>query len=242
MPGAPPAAGIIFTFSSASLTPRGVSGWALAKAWSSTVAKSRFMTGTQYGGRRSYSASYRSRKAWPTGVALVVLVQARPSEDRVPHDRVDPRVLEGGAHVARRIPVELARAPCSRTRCRSRSRSARWPAAWRRAARRTCRPMSWAVWGIHSSATIWMPRCGAGPAEALDVGLADQRLLDERADRACSPSLAMQLGPEDRLVGHRALRQGERPLPQPLLGSRSCSAPGRGSAPRSPPSSGRCCR
>ena len=32
------------------------------------MAKSRFMTGTQYGGRRPYSASYRSRNAWPTGL------------------------------------------------------------------------------------------------------------------------------------------------------------------------------
>ena len=44
-------------------------------------------------------------------VLLVVLVDARPTEDRVPHDRVDPRVLEGRAGVARWIPSELGRAP-----------------------------------------------------------------------------------------------------------------------------------
>ena len=51
-PGAPAAAGSIFTRSSASFTPRGLSGWASAKARSSAVAMSRFTTGTQYCGRR----------------------------------------------------------------------------------------------------------------------------------------------------------------------------------------------
>src|SRR5262249_20986514 len=40
-------------------------------------------------------------------VARVVLVDADPSDDRVPHDRVDPRVLKCRAEEAGRVPSEL---------------------------------------------------------------------------------------------------------------------------------------
>ena len=50
-PGAPEAAGIIFTRSSASLTPRGLSGWASAKARTRVAATSWLTTVTQNSGR-----------------------------------------------------------------------------------------------------------------------------------------------------------------------------------------------
>ena len=57
-------------------------------------------------------------------------------------------------------------------------------------------------------------------AEVPDVGLADQRLLDQGADLRV-PSLGQDLRPEDRLVSHRALRQGERPFTEPFVRSRA---------------------
>ena len=71
------------------------------------MARSRFTTGTQYSGRRPYAACVLVEEALADEVALVVLVDAGPSDDRVPHDRVDPRVLERRAHEAGRVPVEL---------------------------------------------------------------------------------------------------------------------------------------
>ena len=59
----------------------------------------------------------------------------------------------------------------------------------------------------------------ARPAELLDVGLADQRLLDQHADVVEAP-LGDEVGPEDRLVGHRAHRQREGPLARATARSR----------------------
>ena len=71
------AAGTILTLSSASFTPRGVSGWASANAWSNAVATSWFTTGTQYSGRRPYAAWYSIEKRLADRVGLVVLVTTR---------------------------------------------------------------------------------------------------------------------------------------------------------------------
>ena len=56
-----------------------------------------------------------------------------------------------------------------------------------------------------SSATMRMPLRAARLPEVRQVALADQRLLDQHADLGV-PALGQQVGPEDRLVGHRALR------------------------------------
>ena len=131
---------------------------------------------------------------------------------------VDPRVLERGAHEAGRIPVE-------RLERRVDEHDAEAEAAVHERGRlrvvHACgphRPMSCAVWAIRSSATMRMPCVAARAAEALDVGLADQRLLDEDADLGV-PALGDQVRPEDRLVGHRALREREGPLAQPVVGA-----------------------
>ena len=63
-----------------------------------------------------------------------------------------------------------------------------------------------------------MPVGPARAAEDSDVRLADERLLDEDADLGV-PALREEVRPEDRLVGHRAHRQRERPLAQPVLGA-----------------------
>ena len=52
--------------------------------------------------------------------------------------------------------------------------------------------------------------------EVPEIALADQRLLDEHADLGMAV-LGEQVRPEDRLVGHRAHRERERPFAQPLF-------------------------
>ena len=77
-PGAPDAAGSIFTRSSASLTPRGLSGWASAKACSSAVGD--VAVHHRHAVLRAtppYFAAYWSRNVLADRVALVVLVDAR---------------------------------------------------------------------------------------------------------------------------------------------------------------------
>ena len=94
------------------------------------------------------------------GVALVVLVEADPSEDRLPHHVIDPRVLERGAHVPRRIPTE-------RGERRVHEHDAEPEAAVHErigfrlvAGVATASCTSWAVCAIDSSATTRMP-CSA---------------------------------------------------------------------------------
>ena len=77
--------------------------------------------------------------------------------------------------------------------------------------------MSWAVWAIAASATMRMPLRRHAASQILEITLADQVLLDEDADLA-QATLGDEVGQEDRLVGHRPLREGERPLPQPIVG------------------------
>ena len=55
-------------------------------------------------------------------------------------------------------------------------------------------------------------------SQVLQIALADQALLDQDADLG-EATLGDQVGQEDRLVGHRALGEGERPLTQPVVGS-----------------------
>ena len=69
VPGAPEAAGSILTRSSASLTPRGLSGCASVNARTRVAATSRFTTVTQNSGRLPlYFAAYWSRKLCPIGL------------------------------------------------------------------------------------------------------------------------------------------------------------------------------
>ena len=57
-----------------------------------------------------------------------------------------------------------------------------------------------------------------GTSQILQVALADQALLDQDADLG-EPALGDEVGQEDRLVGHRSLREGEGPLAQPVVGA-----------------------
>ena len=54
-------------------------------------------------------------------------------------------------------------------------------------------------------------------SQVLQIALADQVLLDEDADLA-EAAFGDEVGQEDRLIGHRPLREGERPLAQPVVG------------------------
>jgi hypothetical protein len=42
----------------------------------------------------------------PDEISLVVLVEPRPTQDRVPHHLIDPSVLERSPHEPRRIPAK----------------------------------------------------------------------------------------------------------------------------------------
>ena len=106
-PGAPDAAGSIFTRSSASLTPRGRQRVGVGEGveqHGGEVAVARPGRSTRGGGRSA--ASNRSRNCWPT--RLPSSYWSRPVQPRIAcHiDVVDPCVLERGAHVARRVPAE----------------------------------------------------------------------------------------------------------------------------------------
>lgn len=53
-------------------------------------------------------------------------------------------------------------------------------------------------------------------SEVGEIALTDQRLLDQDGHLGVA-ALGEQFRPEDRLVGHRPLRERERPLPQPVV-------------------------
>ena len=78
--------------------------------------------------------------------------------------------------------------------------------------------MSCAVCAIAASATMRIPLRATRTSQVLQIALADQILLDQDADLG-QAALGDQVGEEDRLVGHRALGEGERPLTQPVVGA-----------------------
>ncbi len=59
-----------------------------------------------------------------------------------------------------------------------------------------------------------------GLAEVPDIGLADQRLLDQ-CPNLCVSTLDKDLRPENRFVGHRPLGKGKRPFTEPFIGPRA---------------------
>ncbi len=69
--------------------------------------------------------------------------------------------------------------------------------------------------GLRDDPNTLAPAC---TSQVLQVALANEALLDQNTDLG-EPSFRDEVRDEDRLVGHRSLREGERPLAQPVVGA-----------------------
>ena len=152
------------------------------------------------------------------GIGLVVLVDAGPAHHRLPQDLVEPGVLEGGAHKAGRIPLKGLEGRVDEqhaqpeTAMHERRGLGLVDAMDRGLGVGACRLADPLLGDDTDSLGL------AGLAEVPEVGVADQRRLDDGANVGVS-ALDEHVRPEDRLVGQRSLRQRERPLPQPVVGA-----------------------
>ena len=183
------------------------------------MARSRLTTGTQYSGRRPYARLEPVEELLTDLVRLVVLVEADPADHGVPHDLVDPRVLERGAHEPGRVPVRArqhggfdehdAEAEAA---VHERSR------AWRRAAACAARAdvlggLGDPLLGDDPDALARRTPCGSCAmydSPMSDCSMSTPTVVDGRAWRSAA---AQKIG--SSVI--EPLRQRERPLPQPLL-------------------------
>ena len=150
-------------------------------------------------------------------IALVVLIDPDPAHERVPHDRVDPRVLERGGGEARRIPVQSLQRRVDEDDAETEAEvNDRLGFRFVQRAHRLIDVLrGLRDRGLRNDANAL---AATRTTQILHIGLTDQVLLDKNADLGEAP-LGHQVGDEDRFVGQRTLRKGERPLAEPVIGA-----------------------
>ncbi len=143
-------------------------------------------------------------------VRLVVLIDTDPAHERVPHDRVDPCVLQRGGGEAGWVPAEGLERRVDEDDSESEAQV-------------HDRLGLCLVERLHRSVDV-LSRLGdrdfrddpnafapTGTSQVLQVALADEALLDQDTDLGESP-FGDEVGQEDRLIGHGSLGECERPL------------------------------
>ena len=188
------------------------------KARTRVAATSRFTTVTQNSGRLpSYFAAYWSRKSCPIGLpSSYWSIPTQPMNAfhmiGLTHAFWNAVVVNRGGSQPRASSAGLMKTmPKPKPRCTIASAFASCRVC-------TAALMSCAVCAIADLRDDPNTLAATRTSQVLQVALADEALLDQHADLGES-ALGDQVGQEDRLVGHRPLRERERPLAQPVVGA-----------------------